>query len=262
MSLLFRLFLVGILVSCNRNDSEKNLKQPVLKDVKPLFEGENLFENELSKIDNNPKLVEVTSLEYLSKEGESLVAKGLVEQKNGKQEMTLKKLSFKQISKNGNEISCSYYYIGVMKFASICEKTEFNEAELNKVITKSFYDDSGKVVFSKRISGNPEKMNEKNFIKCTAVNHDDKLALKIINQQGEFETRFQGFAENTGKNYLILGTKDYTSTVAFGLLNPTLSILKKNETQYIGKKLIVSFSVETEANGFTFQALKDIQLLR
>jgi hypothetical protein len=231
---------------------------PVLKEVKPMFEGENIFENEITKIEKNPKYIEVTSLDYLSNDGESFVAKGLVEPKNGYQNMTLKKLTFTQISKNGDETICSYYYLGIRKFASTCQQTLLNGMKLSKVITRSYYDDSGQVFFSKSTS---ENINDKNFIKCKPVNHDDKLALKIINQEGEFETRFQGFTENMGKSYLILGTNSYTSTVAFPAFNPTLSLLKKNENKYLGKKLIINFSVEKEANGFTFQALKDIQLV-
>lgn len=59
-----------------------------------------------------------------------------------------------------------------------------------------------------------------------------------------------------GKNYLILGTESMSSTVAFLDYNPTLKLLKNNEKKYLGKKLIVSFSVKTEANGFTFQAFE------
>jgi hypothetical protein len=105
-----------------------------------------------------------------------------------------------------------------------------------------------------------ENFDKSAFSACNPTTHDDSLALKIINQEGEFETNFQSFTENMGKNFLILGTENMTSTVAFLDYNPTLKLLKNNQKRYFGKKLIVNFSVETEANGFTFQALNDIQI--
>jgi hypothetical protein len=36
--------------------------------------------------------------------------------------------------------------------------------------------------------------------------------------------------------------------------------LKKNEKKYLGKKLTVDFSVQSEANGFTFQVMKNVRI--
>jgi hypothetical protein len=260
MRLLIGLFIFAILLSCSENKQEESKPQHALKEIKPLFDDEIAYENEIRNIDSDKRLTEVTSLEYLSGEGESFVVKGLVETKQDNQVMTLKKLTFKQVFKNGNESTCSYYYIGTRKFASTCEQSILTGNDLKKVLTKSYYNDSSEVFFSKRISGNSENINETSYSACKQVDHDDQLALKIINQEGEFETKFQGFTESMGKNYLILGTHDYTSTVAFAEFNPTLKLLMNNEKKYTGKKLIIDFSVVTEPNGFTFQALTDVKI--
>jgi len=84
--------------------------------------------------------------------------------------------------------------------------------------------------------------------------------LNIINQEGEFQTNFQGFTELEGRTFFIVGTKHFTSTLAFWELNKTLSLLKNNEKRYLDKELIVDFSVETDANGFTFQVMKNVRM--
>ena len=259
MRFIIGLFLFGVLFSCGQDNHEEKKSSYKLKDVKPLFKNEGAFENEIKNIESDKNLIEVTSLEYLSNEGESFVVKGLVETKKEDQGMTIKKLQLKQISAKGIETTYSYYYIGIRKFASYCEQFILNGNSLDKTLTKSYYDDSSEVIFSKRTSVSSEKRNENNYSKCEPINHDDQLVLKIINQEDEFETKFQGFTENMGKIYLILGTDHFTSAIAFTEFNPTLKILKNNEKKYLGNKLIVDFSVVEEANGFTFQALKDIR---
>jgi hypothetical protein len=128
-----------------------------------------------------------------------------------------------------------------------------------KVLTKSFYDDSSNVFFSKKALITEQSEDNYVYEKCKPVNHNDNLAWKIINQENEFETRFQGFTQNMGRNFLIVGTENYTSTIAFGEYSGILNKLKLNEPNYIGKKLIVDFTLQTEANGFTFQALKNVR---
>ena len=66
-----------------------------MKELKPMFENEVNFENEIRDIETNENLLEVTSLEYLKDNGETYVVKGLVETGKENQEMTLKKLIFK-----------------------------------------------------------------------------------------------------------------------------------------------------------------------
>jgi hypothetical protein len=248
--------LFGLVVSCSQNTQEKNKSNYALKEIQPMFEQEQEFENEIKSIESNKKLVEVTSLEYLSSKGETFLVKGLVQ--NANQEMTLKKLIFKQLYENGNEKTCSFYYKGMRKIASVCEQSIIKKNNFNRVITKSYYDDSSQVFFSKRLNGNSETIDEKNYSKCEPISHDDDLALKVINQKGEFETKFQGFVENMGKIYLILGTENFTSTVALSEFNPTLQLLKNNEKKFLGKKLIVEFFVN-EDGGFKFQALKSVR---
>ena len=151
MRLLIGLFIFAILLSCSENKQEESKPQHALKEIKPLFDDEIAYENEIRNIDSDKRLTEVTSLEYLSGEGKSFVVKGLVETKQDDQVMTLKKLTFKQVFKNGNESTCSYYYLGTRKFASTCEQSILTGNDLKKVLTKSYYNDSSEVFFSKRI---------------------------------------------------------------------------------------------------------------
>lgn len=258
-------FLIGLslsffLYSCNQQKEGKPNNSHSLKEVKALFKGEVLFEDEIKDIETNENLVEVTSLEYLKDNGDTYVLKGLVETKNENQEMILKKLIFKKIYTNGNETSCTFYYKGTRKFVSIEEQSLFKNNELIKVITKSYYDDSSKVFFSKKQSGKADEVENHPYKSCKKVDHDDNLALKIINQEDEFQTNFQGFTDLDGKMFFIVGTKHYTSTLAFSEYSEILNLLKKNEKKYLGKELIVDFSVDSDANGFTFQVTRNVRI--
>ena len=260
MRFLIGLLLCGFLFSCEQNKQEKSSKHYTLKELKPMFENEVNFENEIRDIESNENLLEVTSLEYLKDNGETYVVKGLVETGKEDQEMTLKKLIFKKLFTNGNETICTFYYKGTRKFVSINEQAIFKNNELIKVITKSYYDLSNKVFFSKKLSGKAEGLENSDYKKCKPIDYNDNLALNIINQEGEFQTNFQGFTELEGRTFFIVGTKHFTSTLAFSELNKTLSLLKNNETKYLDKELIVDFSVETDANGFTFQVMKNVRM--
>jgi hypothetical protein len=260
MRIFIGFVFLGLLISCGEKKKDIKSRNSSKKQINSFFENEEAYENEVLKIDSDKSLLEVTSLEYLSNEGQSLVAKALVESKNDGKSMIIKKLTCKQISQNGIESTYSFYYLGIRKFASTCEKSFLQENEMKKFVTKSYYDDSSHVFFSKRLAISSETSNLTKYSKCKPTNHDDKRALRIINQEGEFETNFQGFTENLGRSYLILGTDYYTSTVAFDVNNPSLDLLKKNEKKYLGKKLIVDFFVTNDNNGFTYQALNNLSV--
>lgn len=260
MRFLIGLFLFGFLFSCEQNKQGKSSTQHTLKEVKPMFENEIIFENEIKDIETSENLVEVTSLEYLRDNGESYVVKGLVKTGKENQEMTLKKLIFKKLFTNGNETICTFYYKGTRKFVSINEQAILKNDILMKVITKSYYDDSSHVFFTKKLASKSENIENSSYKKCKPIDHNDNLALNIINQEGDFQTNFQGFTELDGRLFFILGTEHYTSTLVFSEYNQTLSLLKKNEKKYFGKKLIVDFSVQSEPNGFTFQVMKNVRV--
>jgi hypothetical protein len=84
-------------------------------------------------------------------------------------------------------------------------------------------------------------------------------ALSIIKRTGDFETRFQGFEEAFGRKFIVVGTENQTTTVAFNVLSPILKELIKTEKSSQNKLLEVQFSPITEPDGFTFQALIDLE---
>ena len=243
-----------ILTSCGNNTSKTEENTHELKEIKPFFKEEPIFEDEINSIENNSQLIEVSSLDYLRNDGKTFLVKGWVDENGG-----LKKLSFRSYNDKGEESIFYYYYIGKRKIATICDQTILKGNESMKVLTKSFYDDSSNVFFSKKALITEQSEDNYVYKKCKPVNHNDNLAWKIINQENEFETRFQGFTQNMGRNFLIVGTDNYTSTIAFGEYSDILNKLKLNEANCIGKKLIVDFTLQTEANGFTFQALKNLR---
>jgi hypothetical protein len=89
------------------------------------------------------------------------------------------------------------------------------------------------------------------------VSHE--TALSIIKRTGDFETRFQGFEEAFGRKFIVVGTENQTTTIAFNVLSPILTELMKTEKRSLNKPLEVQFSPITEPDGFTFQALIDLE---
>ena len=247
------IFLILFFYGCNENKNNSNEKR-TLKMLSPFFKGESAYENEILKIETDKNLTEVTSLNYINSNGKPFIVKGFVDN-----QMNLRKLIYGNTYDNGNESIITFYYIGSRKFASINEYTHSFENKFHKKITKSFYDDSSKVFFSKFSNYNDQTNELTPFKKCKISSHDDSFALKIINQQGEFQTNFQGFTENMGRYYLLLGTDNYTSAVAFSNLSGILKLLKDDEKKYLGRNLIVDFKIVTEANGFTYQEIKTVK---
>lgn len=257
--MIFRILILiisaFIFLRCSGNEYDNLKEKKSSTKNKDLFEGEKAFSNEINSIEKDKKITEVTSLNYINREGKSFSVKGFVDS-----EMNLRKLTYNRIFDNGDESKLSFYYIGNRKFATRNEYSHSNETSFKTKITESFYDDSSKVFFSKcsSIDHNSNKSNK--FKKCNPISHNDNFALKIINQQGEFQTNFQGFTENMGRIYLLVGTENYTSALAISKLDGIIKLLKSNENKFLGKKLKVDFTINTEANGFTFQAIKSVQL--
>lgn len=223
--------------------------------TKSFFDGETTFEDEISKIDQDTELTEVTSLDYMDAEGKSWIVKAMVDNN-----MNVRKLMMPQTFSNGDNSYMSFYYIGDRKFASIEEYSRVRNDQFSKTITKSFYDDSLRVFFSKKAHQTENEEPGLSYTKCKNEAHSDALALAIINQEGDFETKFQGFIENMGRNYVIVGTQNYSSTLAFSEYSGLLKQLKANEKKFLGKKLKVQFTTSTEENGFTFQVLTNLTL--
>jgi hypothetical protein len=82
--------------------------------------------------------------------------------------------------------------------------------------------------------------------------------LSIIKRTGDFETRFRGFDEAFGRKFIVLGTENQTSTLAFNVESPILKQLISAENKHKNERLEVQFSPITEPDGFTFQALVDL----
>lgn len=256
MPIRLLILVLAISFSCSENKDSIN-KSINNAEIKPFFEGESTFENEISKIEHDTQLTEVTSLDYIDSEGKSWIVKAMVDN-----EMNVRKLTLPRTFTNGDNSILSFYYLGARKFASIEEYSRVRNEIYSKTLTKSFYDDSVQVFFSKKAYQTEDLESEGNFKKTKSIAHSDALALAIINQEGDFQTKFQGFIENLGKTYLIVGTDKYSSTLAFSEYSGLLKQLKANEKKYIGQKLKVQFTTSTEANGFTFQVLTDLSLAK
>jgi hypothetical protein len=86
-------------------------------------------------------------------------------------------------------------------------------------------------------------------------------AMEILNQKGPYATRLQGFMEAAAKEFIIVGTKNYNSAIAY---NPENKIIKelKNKGESAQQTLLkVNFTEVKESNGFTYQGLLDIKIV-
>ena len=208
-------------------------------------------------IDSRKDLIEVSSLCYSDSKGNIVQVKGLVDEN-----FSIVKLTQEESFVNGKLIEMTYYFSGSEKIYSSRKLSIFKKENCYFHEEASCYSDNKKIIYSgKRFSFDEYKLAKKKFHKIEPVSHNDFKAKQIINQKENFQTNFQGFMEMQGRNYLIVGTEKFSSSIAFQEYKGNLKLLKSNEKSFEGKLLKVEFEIITEPNGFTFQALRSVSFV-
>lgn len=255
----FAKFLLSIvcimLVSCH--DQSEPIHKPLPK-KRIVFSKENknliVFENYAQKIDGNKKLEKIQSLFYSDAEGNTTEAFAWIDRK-----MEIVKLQQKVNLVSGRKIERIFYFFNGIKTMSRqiiqyydLKKPYFSEERSYYSLTNSVISTLTRYAHTEELELGTFKESKKHF-----VSHE--TALSVIKRTGDFETQFLGFEEAFGRKFIVVGTENQTTTVAFNVLSPILSELIKSEKSSKNKLLEVQFSPMTEPDGFTFQALIDLE---
>lgn len=257
---LYTLILL-VVVACGSNS-----KQEAKNDSVELS-GEKIKPSDLDKlmldIDfQTPNLVRVESLTYLKSDGSMMVVTAFLDQN----ELITKIVEeYADVSKNIRSRT-EFYSNGGVLFATRkqSEKVKDNQAYFSDEV--SFYDEEGNVKSSKeRIADFEEDIENASYVKINNVAHSNELAMQVLNQKGQFVTTFQGFVEQSGYQFLIVGEDvkgdGFTSSLSIQEDDKTILYLKREGKKVLGKELKVDFEKITDQQGYKIQILKSVALV-
>lgn len=209
------------------------------------------------------KLAFAQSLKYNKEDMSTIEVVAYLDQNN-----QVRKLVEKQLDGKLNRAKrLEFYYNGTVRFASrfVGEiGNENQESYYREVI--SFYDEKGKVTQSKeRIASYEEFLEMADFVACDKEAMTEENAMAVINQKGKYETTFQGFVESGPYTFLIVGENvddGYTSALSIQEYSPTIKYLMNEGANALGQKLQVDYERVIDENGYEFQYLVDLALVK
>lgn len=248
-------FSIFFLFSCT-NQPGKSIEEPSSK-KRIVFTQENknleVFEKYAQKIDGNKTLSKIQSLFYTDSDGNTTEAFGWID-KN----MEVLKLQQNENKASGKKVERIFYFLNGLKTMSrqIVYHYELKKPYFSE--QRSYYSLTGAVIATFSRYSSTEELDSIELKKTDKQELNHQYALSIIKRTGDFETRFRGFDEAFGRKFIVLGTDNQTSTIAFNVESPILKQLMDAEKQHKNKLLDVQFSPITEPDGFTFQALVDL----
>ncbi len=158
-----------------------------------------------------------------------------------------------------------YYYKDGFKYVT----KEYFEKFINDttpvcVERVSYYDQGKPVVTKERESPYQENLDKEAFKIVDPHDLDEERAMNVLNQQGEFETTYQGYVKDGHMTFILVGpnTKDgYVSSLAVQYFTPLVNKLIQREVEMIGTPLNVEFTTTRSDLGFEFQALLSVSQL-
>lgn len=246
------------IVSCESDSKEKEVENKIEK-VKS-FENEDEFEDQIADIDNNTELSVINSLAYNNNEGSRVEAVAYLDKKD--KEVKIEE-TFSDV-KSGNYGKKTFYIQNGKKFAT--REVYFdNQLKTPSFVERlSFYDSKEKVIFTKeRFSELEEELPELAYQIGTLKECSIDRTMRVLNQEGEFSTTFQGFASDGNLSYLLVGenTSDgYASSLAVQYKEGDVQKLMNNEKAMIGKPLEVVHQVMIDERGLKFQVLLSVKI--
>jgi hypothetical protein len=158
-----------------------------------------------------------------------------------------------------------YYLRDGQRFATR-EKFIINNSPDSKYKERiSYYNEAEQVLYTKmREAPYEEDLEKVLFSEVDPTNCPLTTARAVLNQEGPFETTFQGFLSEGPIDYVIVGGKGedgYASAIAIQYEDDQIGALKSNPQTYIGNPLIVEFEKLRDERNFEFQVLLRLRIV-
>ena len=245
----FSLFLsLFALISCKSNDSEtKNPKDSIESTVPDNVEIS--YEEYAAEINADDSLLIANSMFYTNEAGESVKVILFFRQVGDSSELV--KMQELMVKDPSGVISTNEFYYKAGK--KTISRQFFPESEgdsLYFVELSSFYNNDEKVLITKRrTSPWEELLHQETYTKVANKACRDDRAFSVVNQEGNFETTFQGFVDMNPYLYLLVGEnkkEGYTSALIVQSRTNVVRQLQANESEMIGTPLVVNFDVIQE----------------
>lgn len=257
-SALLLFFLLYGLVNCQQetvSSKTENTKKRISfsEEFKDLV----VFEKYVQKIDENKTLRKIQGLFYTDSDGNTNEASAWLDAN-----MNIVKMKQVENLTSGKKYERTFYFCDGLKTVSQQITAHYERKVPYFSEERTFYSSNGSVIATFQRYSEEEDLTLKplNVGEKHACSHQE--ALDMIKRTGNFETRFRGFDEAFGRNFIVLGTDKQTTTLAFNVESSLLKKLKSNENSFKNKRFDVEFSPVTETDGFTFQALINLSLAK
>jgi len=217
------LLVISTMTAC-QSDTTKT-EDPNKSEVAGL-ENEGEYEDRIGAVENNTDLKVMNSLDY--------------NDNAGSREEAGKKFATKEV-----------YFDNQLKVPSFVERL-------------TFYDENEKPVFTReRLAPFEDELSKEAFQTRSPRDLSIDRAMRIINQEAEFETTFQGFAEGGNLKYLLVGenTPDgFASSLAVQYQEGDIKKLLANERAMVGTPLEVEHEIMVDERGLKFQVLLSVKI--
>jgi len=261
-----RIFFLGLLAftllfSCQENSDAKN-ERPTDhfgNTFSTPFDGLDAFLNYQAKIEKRKDLQKLNSLLFTHNNGNTLHSEAFLE-KNG----DIAKAQLNTTRNNGQQIQYTFYFLkGVLSMAYV----QYNQ--ISKNIAYSVFFDAAQspiATYMHRVV-DAEKPGTHPLTLCKAqpwLNKTIENSLQLLsdmqNQEGIFELHFLGFNEAFNKKFIEFGNANYSTNLAFVEQETLVQQIKKTPQTYQSKTFHLQFVEITEASGFSYQLLTEIEL--
>ena len=240
-----------ILSACGEdNSSEKKVEK-----VSQKLDNEDAIEAEIKAIEEEIVKADLVahSLNYSKENGEAIEVLAHLSKDN-----VILKIEEKFSDGNAkNSGTITYYLKDKYPFVSKELFEDLSNPSAAKYVERvSYYDKKGKAISTKEKRVNyQEELPNVSFISVPLKTCSINRAMQVLEQKGDFETTFQGFAITEILNYLVVGQPEeggYTSALRVEVEDNFIKDALKNQKKYLNKKCRVSFQI-AENSGFEYQ---------
>ena len=242
---------LGFMSACGSDKSKETAVAPSTK-----LSNEESIQAEITAIDEEAAKADVVaySLNYTKESGDAIRVAAHLSSDN-----VILKIDERFAEPNGgNSGTITYYMKEKFPFATREYFEDNSNSKGSKFVERiSYYDKKGKVLSTKekRVDYEEELANV-NFVSVPLHACSVDRAMQVLEQKGEFETTFQGFAKTNTMDYFIVGQPEkdgYSSALGIEIQDAFIQDALRNEAKYLNRKCRVTFTSVTTTSGYEYQ---------